>query len=287
MAKKHTVCTIRQKKSRGEKITALTAYDFPTARIVDDAGMDIVLVGDSLGMVVQGESSTLPVDMAAMLYHTRIVRRAVRSALLVADLPFGAYQESSIQAVHNSIRLVKESGAEGVKLEGGRRRLPAVTAILDAEIPVMGHLGLTPQSFHRLGGYRIQGRTVAEIENLIEDALALQAAGCFAVVLEGIPHPVAAIITRQLEIPTIGIGSGPACDGQILVLHDMLGLGDTPPFKFVRSYARLAEEMIRAVQRYGADVVAGSFPSIDESFTLDPEVQREVEGRYGTHHQDQ
>jgi len=152
---------------------------------------------------------------------------------------------------------------------------------------VMGHLGLTPQSYHRLGGYRIQGRTVAEIENLIEDALALQAAGCFAVVLEGIPHPVAAIITRQLEIPTIGIGSGPACDGQILVLHDMLGLGDTPPFKFVRSYARLAEEMIRAVQRYGADVVAGSFPSIDESFTLDPEVQREVEGRYGTHHQDQ
>ncbi len=287
MAKKHTVCTIRQKKSRGEKITALTAYDFPTARIVDDAGMDIVLVGDSLGMVVQGESSTLPVDMAAMLYHTRIVRRAVRSALLVADLPFGAYQESPIQAVHNAIRLVKESGAEGVKLEGGRRRLPAVTAILDAEIPVMGHLGLTPQSFNRLGGYRIQGRTVAEIENLLEDALALQGAGCFAVVLEGIPHPVAAIITRQLEIPTIGIGSGPACDGQILVLHDMLGLGDTPSFKFVRSYARLAEEMIRAVQRYGADVVSGSFPSIDESFTLDPEVQREVEGRYGTHHQDQ
>ncbi len=287
MAKKRTVCTIRQKKSRGEKITALTAYDFPTARIVDDAGMDIVLVGDSLGMVVQGEVSTLPVDMAAMLYHTRIVRRAIRSALLVADLPFGAYQESPVQAVRNAIRLVKESGAEGVKLEGGRRRLPAITAILDAEIPVMGHLGLTPQSYHRLGGYRIQARTIAEIETLLEDAQALQAAGCFAVVLEGVPHQVADLITRQLAIPTIGIGSGPACDGQILVIHDLMGLGDAPPFKFVRAYARLAEVMIDAVRRYGADVTDGSFPSIDESFSLDPEVQRELEGRYGTHHQDQ
>jgi 3-methyl-2-oxobutanoate hydroxymethyltransferase len=287
LTKKHTVCSIRQKKTRGEKLVALTAYDYPTARILDEAGVDLVLVGDSLGMAVQGESSTLPVDMAAMLYHTRIVRRAVRRAFLVADLPFGAYQESPARAVRNAVRLVKASGAEAVKLEGGRRRLPAIAAILDAEIPVMGHLGLTPQSFHRLGGYRIQGRTVAEIDALVDDAGALQAAGCFAVVLEGVPHPVAGIITRQLAVPTIGIGSGPECDGQILVLHDLLGLGAEPAYRFVRPYARLADVIADAVRRFGEDVTRGAFPTLEESFTLDPAVQSEVQGRYGTHHQDQ
>ena len=286
MAKKQTIATLRQKKARGERITALTAYDFPTALVLDQAGLDMILVGDSLGMVVQGRSDTLAVTMEEMLYHLRLVRRAVQSALLVVDMPYGSYHESPRRAVRNGIALVKEGGAEAVKVEGGRQRLAVIRALLDAEIPVLWHLGLTPQSVHRLGGYKIQGRSPGEIDALLSDAEALEAEGCFGVVLEGMPHPVAALLTSRLSIPTIGIGSGPRCDGQILVSHDMLGWDPGSRLTFVRVYAGLAELVGEAVRRYAADVQQGAFPSLDESFPLDPEVEKALREKYGTHRQD-
>lgn len=286
MAKKQTIASLRQKKVRGEKITALTAYDFPTARVLDQAGLDMILVGDSLGMVIQGRPDTLAVTMEEMLYHLRLVRRAVQTALLVVDLPYGSFHESPRQAVRNAITLVKEGGAEAVKLEGGRKRLAVIRALLDAEIPVLGHLGLTPQSIHALGGYKIQGRSLGDIDTLLSEAEALEAEGCFGIVLEGIPHPVAALLTSRLGIPTIGIGSGPRCDGQILVSHDMLGWSPESRLTFVRTYAGLADAVGDAVRRYAADVQQGAFPSLDESFPLDPAVEKALKEKYGTHRQD-
>src|SRR5450631_457257 len=226
----------RDKKLRGERITALTAYDYPTARLLDEAGIDIVLVGDSLGMVVLGYESTLPVTLDEMLHHTRAVRRGTRRALVVADMPYGTYHADTAEALRNAVRFVKEAGAEAVKIEGGERRLELIARLTEAEIPVMGHVGLTPQSVNALGGYRVQGKTPDAAEQLLRDARAVEAAGAFAIVLEGIPRELAAQITRELRIPTIGIGAGPECDGQILVLHDLIGLGSGHTPKFARRY---------------------------------------------------
>ncbi|GAC1619415.1 MAG: 3-methyl-2-oxobutanoate hydroxymethyltransferase [Candidatus Acidiferrum sp.] len=249
-----------------EKITCLTAYDYPTARLVDEAGVDVVLVGDSLGMVVLGYESTLPVTMEETLHHTRAVRRAVRRALLVVDMPYGSYHDDLNEAVRNAMRFVKEAGAEAVKVEGGERRLELVSRLTEAEIPVMGHLGLTPQSVNALGGYRVQGKSASAAEQLMRDARALEAAGAFAIVLEAVPRELAAEITRDVKIPTIGIGAGPDCDGQILVLHDLLGLTFREPPKFARQYANLGEIISSAVREYCDDVRKSNFPSDEESY---------------------
>ena len=263
-----TIQTIQDKKSHGTPIVALTAYDYATARLVDEAGVDFILVGDSLAMVVMGYENTLPVTMEEMLLHTRAVRRAVKQAMVVADMPFGSYQVSTAEGIANATRFVKESGAQAVKLEGGASRLELVKRLGDAEIPVMGHLGLTPQSVHRMSGYRVQGKSVAAIHHLVKDALALEAAGAFAVVLEGIPTEVAQRITAALHIPTIGIGAGVHCDGQILVLHDLINLSFSEPAKFVRRYADASGLITDAVQRYRQDVQERSFPSEAESYHL-------------------
>jgi 3-methyl-2-oxobutanoate hydroxymethyltransferase len=251
-----------------KRITCLTAYDFPSARLVDEAGVDIILVGDSLGMVVLGYENTVPVTMDEMLHHTRAVRRGVKRALLVADMPYGSYHTGAGEAVINALRLIKEGGAEAVKLEGGERRLEVISRMVEAEIPVMGHVGLTPQSVNALGGFRVQGRTAHTAEQLMRDARAVEAAGAFSIVLESVPRELAAAITRELRIPTIGIGAGPDCDGQVLVYHDLVGLtaGSTP--RFARRYAELGEEVKRAVREYCDDVHAGTFPSDAESFHL-------------------
>jgi 3-methyl-2-oxobutanoate hydroxymethyltransferase len=263
-----TIQTIQDKKSHSTPIVALTAYDYATARLVDEAGVDVILVGDSLAMVVMGYENTLPVTMEEMLLHTRAVRRAVKQAMVVADMPFGSYHVSTAEGIANATRFVKESGAQAVKLEGGASRLELVKRLADAEIPVMGHLGLTPQSVHRMSGYRVQGKSVAAIHHLVKDALALEAAGAFAVVLEGIPTEVAQRITTALHIPTIGIGAGVHCDGQILVLHDLINLSFSEPAKFVRKYADASGLITDAVQRYRQDVQQRSFPSEAESYHL-------------------
>jgi 3-methyl-2-oxobutanoate hydroxymethyltransferase len=265
---KVTIHTLAQKKARHIPITSLTAYDYATARIVDEAGIDLILVGDSLAMVMQGHDSTLPITMDEMLLYTRGVRRAVRRALLVADMPFGSYHVSDAEAVANALRFMKEAGAEAVKLEGGRRRAELVARLHDGGIPVLGHIGLTPQSVHQMGGYKVQGRTPEAIDDLLTDARTLQAAGAFAIVLEGIPREVAARITAELEVPTIGIGAGPDCDGQVLVVHDMAGMTFSPSAKFVRRYAALGDELREAVQHYRADVESRAFPSDEESYHL-------------------
>jgi 3-methyl-2-oxobutanoate hydroxymethyltransferase len=262
---KVTVRTIREMKARGERIASVTAYDFPTARIVDEAGVDLLLVGDSLGMVVLGYETTIPVTLAEMAHHTRAVARAKPAALLVADLPFNYYQAGPADAVRSSGRLIK-CGAEAVKLEGGRRMLPQVEAILAADIPVLGHLGLTPQSIHSFGGYRVQGRGQEAAEALLEDALALEHAGCFAIVLEGVPLELGRDVTRALRIPTIGIGAGVHCDGQVLVFHDILGLSFGRQAKFVRRYADLFGDARAALAAFRDDVRAGRFPSAEESY---------------------
>jgi 3-methyl-2-oxobutanoate hydroxymethyltransferase len=274
---KVTVPSLLNKKSARQPITAVTAYDYATARLVDEAGLDIVLVGDSLAMVMQGHENTLAVTMDEMLLYTRGVRRAVRRALLVADMPFGSYQTDEREGVANAVRFVKEAGAEAIKLEGGQQRKDLVQRIVDAEIPVMGHLGLTPQSVHRMGGYKVQGKTMETIDALRTDALALQDAGCFALVLEGVPRELASIVTEELEIPTIGIGAGPDCDGQILVLHDMMTMTFSPPAKFVRHYADVAGVMREALEHYRQDVETRTFPSDAESYHLSPEM-REMMG---------
>jgi len=248
------------------KITCLTAYDFPTARLLDEAGVEILLVGDSLGMVVLGYDSTIPVTLDEILHHTRAVRRGTQRALLVADMPFGSFHVSVDESIRNAIRLVKEGGAEAVKLEGGERRIELISRLVEAEIPVMGHVGLTPQSVHALGGFQVQGKTDEAARQVERDALAVEAAGAFAVVLESMPRELAARITEKLRIPTIGIGAGPDCDGQILVFNDMMGLtmGHTP--KFARQYCDLSAEISRAVSDYCGDVKSGRFPSDAESF---------------------
>ena len=266
-----TIQTLQDKKTHNTPIVALTAYDYATARLVDEAGVDMILVGDSLAMVVMGYENTLAVTMDEMLLHTRAVRRAVRHAMVIADMPFGSYQVSTEEGIANATRFLKEAGAQAVKLEGGASRLDLVRRLTDAEIPVMAHLGLTPQSVHRMSGYRVQGKSVAAIHHLIKDALALEAAGAFAVVLEGIPSEVAQRITAALHIPTIGIGAGAHCDGQILVLHDLINLSFSPTAKFVRRYADASALITDAVQRYRDDVQGRNFPAEEESYHLGKE----------------
>jgi 3-methyl-2-oxobutanoate hydroxymethyltransferase len=280
---KITVPQILDRKLRGEKITCLTAYDYPTARLVDEAGMDIVLVGDTLAEVVLGYDSTVPVTVEEMLHHVKAVRRAARRALLVADLPYGAYHLGREASLGSAIRFLKEGGAEAVKLEGGRKRAELVRALVEAEIPVVGHIGLTPQSLHSMGGYRVQGRTLESATELLADAQALEDAGAFAVVLEGIPRELAALLTRRLRIPTIGIGAGPECDGQVLVLHDLLGLSFRPQAKFVRRYADLAGIVREALEGFRRDVVAGNFPDDRESYHWSAELRGQFEKEAARH----
>src|SRR6267154_2112006 len=248
------------------KIVCLTAYDYPTARLLDEAGVDVILVGDSLAMVALGYDSTLPVTLDEMIHHARAVRRGTKRALLVADMPFGSYHSDTAESLRNAVRFVKEAGVEAVKVEGGERRLELIARLTEAEIPVMGHIGLTPQSVNALGGYRVQGKTTDGAEQLLRDARAVEAAGAFAIVLEAVPRELAAQITRELRIPTIGIGAGPDCDGQILVVHDLLGLtfGQTP--KFARRYANVGEVISKAAKEYCEDVRGGTFPSDGESY---------------------
>jgi 3-methyl-2-oxobutanoate hydroxymethyltransferase len=257
---------ISTQDSSSAKITCLTAYDYPTARLLDEAGVDVLLVGDSLGMVALGYESTLPVTMEEMLQCTRSVRRGTRRALLVADMPYGSYHDDSAAAVRNAVRFVKEAGAEAVKIEGGERRLDLISRIVDAEIPVMGHIGLTPQSVNAFGGFRVQGKTAEAGEQLLRDARAVEAAGAFSVVLESIPRELAARITAELHIPTIGIGAGPDCDGQVLVIHDLVGLTFGHKPKFARRYAGVGEIISRAAAEYCRDVQQGTFPSDEESY---------------------
>ncbi len=275
MERKITVPDILKRQGGGDPIVALTAYDFPFGRIADEAGVDLILVGDSLGMVVQGLESTLPVSMDEMVYHCRMVARARRRALLVGDLPFLSYQVSIPDAVANAGRLIKEGAAEAVKLEGGIGMADTIRAIAGVDIPVMGHIGLTPQSVHRMGGHKVQGQRRGERpgqrDRLIDDALAVEEAGAFAVVLEGMPLDLAAEITHRLTIPTIGIGAGPYCDGQILVLHDVLGLCDRLAPKFAKRYADLWQSASAAIGAYAQEVRSRTFPSDSQSFhTLAP-----------------
>jgi 3-methyl-2-oxobutanoate hydroxymethyltransferase len=248
------------------KITCLTAYDYPTARLLDEAGVEILLVGDSLGMVVLGYDSTLPVTLDEMLHHVRAVRRGTRHALVVADMPYGSFHVSLDESVRNAVRLVKEGGAEAVKVEGGERRIELIARLIEAEIPVMGHVGLTPQSLNALGGFRVQGKTTDAARQVARDAQAVEAAGAFAVVLESMPRELAARITEKLRIPTIGIGAGPDCDGQVLVFHDLVGLTVNHTPKFVRQHANLSAEISRAASEYCEDVRSGRFPSDAESY---------------------
>jgi 3-methyl-2-oxobutanoate hydroxymethyltransferase len=266
-AAKTTVLTLQQKKDRGERISMLTAYDHPTARALDAAGVDALLVGDSLAMVVLGHETTLAVTMEEMLHHARAVARGAKRALLVADLPFMSYQADTADAVRNAGRFLKEAGMDAVKLEGGRDFAEAVRAITRAGVPVMGHVGLLPQSIRRLGGFRAQARTAEGAAELLEDALALEAAGVFAVVLESVPEPVAAAVTQRLRVPTIGIGAGPSTDGQVLVTHDVLGLSEARP-RFARGYASLYDEIVRAGEAFCRDVESGAFPSSKESLAM-------------------
>lgn len=269
---KVTVPSILERKGRSSlqnsaaKITCLTAYDYPTARLLDEAGVDVLLVGDSLAMVVLGYESTLPVTMEEMLMCTRAVRRGTKRALLVADMPYGSYHAEPAEAVRNAIRFVKEAGAEAVKIEGGERRLDLISRIVEAEIPVMGHIGLTPQSVNAFGGFRVQGKTTEAGDQILRDARAVEAAGAFAIVLESIPRELAARITAELRIPTIGIGAGPDCDGQILVINDLVGLSFGHQPKFARRYADAGAVISSAAADYCRDVRQGSFPSDDESY---------------------
>lgn len=258
--KKTTTKSLHQKKQHGEPITMLTAYDYPTAMMIDRVGIDIILVGDSLGMVVLGYANTLPVTMEEMLHHCRAVARGAQYALLVGDMPFMSYQVNVEDAVRNAGRFLQEASMDAIKLEGGRERLEAVQGIVSAGIPVMGHLGLTPQSVHQLGGFRAQGKSAAAATRLLEDALRLEDAGCFSLVLESVPGHLGEFISKKLSIPTIGIGAGAGCDGQVLVTHDLLGLFDRFTPKFARRYANIYAEMEKAFTAYRQDVETGSFP---------------------------
>jgi 3-methyl-2-oxobutanoate hydroxymethyltransferase len=269
---KITVPELLQRKAssadspNSQKFVCLTAYDYPTARLLDEAGVDVILVGDSLAMVVLGHDSTLPVTLEEMLHHARAVRRGTKHALVVADMPFGSYHSDNAESLRNAVRFVKEAGVEAVKVEGGERRLELIARLTEAEIPVMGHVGLTPQSVNALGGYRVQGKTVDSAEQLLRDARAVEAAGAFSIVLEAVPRELATQITRELRIPTIGIGAGPDCDGQILVVHDLLGLTFDQTPKFARKYANVGEVISKAVREYCDDVRSGGFPSDSESY---------------------
>ncbi len=264
--KKVTVPGVIGMKRKGKRIAALTSYDYPTARVADEAGVDIILVGDSLGMVLLGYETTLPVTMDEMLCHVKAVSRAKTSALVVADMPFMSFQASPSEALLNAGRMIKEGGADAVKIEGGRCMAATARAIDDAKIPVMGHVGLTPQAIRRFGGYRVQGKTGKGRQAIIDDALALEDAGCFAIVLEGIPWTLAKEITQRVRIPTIGIGAGPYCDGQVLVCHDILGLYEGQVPRFVRQYADVRSVLLKAFTDYVGDVKTGAFPTLEESY---------------------
>lgn len=261
-----TVTDLLAKKRQGIKITMLTAYDYPFAHLVDEAGIDMILVGDSLSMVIQGNENTLPVTLEEMIYHTKIVVKTTKRAMVVADMPFMSYQVSIEEAIRNAGRLVKEAGAHAVKLEGGREFLKQIKGITESEIPVIGHLGLTPQAILRMGGYKLQGKIPEQAKRIKEDALMLQDAGVVAIVLEVIPSDLAKEITERLEIPTIGIGAGFHCDGQVLVLHDLLGLFERFTPKFVKKYANLREDILKAIRQYKEEVEKGEFPDVEHSF---------------------
>jgi 3-methyl-2-oxobutanoate hydroxymethyltransferase len=265
---KVTAAVLRLNKLSHEPITCITAYDYATARLVDEAGIDVVLVGDSLAQTMLGYENTLSLTMAEMLHHARAVRRGVKQALLIVDMPYGSYHVDAQDAVRNATRLVKEAGAEAVKIEGGERRADLVRRIIDAEIPVAGHIGLTPQSVNRMGGYKVQGKSLADVEQLMRDAVALDRAGVATIYLEGIPREVAALISSEVSAPTIGIGAGPDCDGQVLVFHDILNLTFGPPAKFVRRYGDGAALITHAVEAFRADVKARRYPGDEESYHL-------------------
>ncbi|MFO8036762.1 MAG: 3-methyl-2-oxobutanoate hydroxymethyltransferase [Anaerolineales bacterium] len=269
--KKVTTATLCAKKEHGELLTMLTAYDYPTAMAVDKAGIDSILVGDSLGMVVLGYDNTLPVTMEEMLHHCRAVSRGASRALLIGDMPFMSYQASVEDAVRNAGRFLQEAAMDAVKLEGGKERLDAIQAILDAGIPVLGHLGLTPQSIHKLGGFKAQGKSAAAAKKLLEDALLLEKVGCFGIVLESVPARLAAYVSDQLVIPTIGIGAGAGCDGQVLVTHDLLGLFDKFVPKFVKQYTSLHDIMSQALTSYKEEVEQGLFPTEEHTFSISDE----------------
>jgi len=269
--------SLRSSKQRGERLVCLTAYDYPTARIVDEAGIDVILVGDSLGNVVLGYGNTVPVTLDEILIHLKAVRRAVQRALLVADMPYGTFHTGDDDAVRNALRLVKEGGAEAIKLEGGHKRVQLVKRLVDEEISVMGHIGLTPQSINQLGAYRVQGKTAQAAQQLIDDAKAMEDAGAFAVVLEVVPREIAKLITESISIPTIGIGAGVHCDIQVLVLHDMLGLSFGKQARFVRPYANLRDVMTDAITKYADDVRNGTYPSQAESYGLPAETAEELD----------
>ncbi|MBZ5720616.1 MAG: 3-methyl-2-oxobutanoate hydroxymethyltransferase [Acidobacteriia bacterium] len=274
---KITVASLREKKVHHEPITCLTAYDYASARLVDEAAIDIVLVGDSLAMTMLGYENTLTVTVDEMLHHAKAVRRGVKNAFLVVDMPYGSYHLGADEAVRNASRFIKEAGAEAVKIEGGEKRADLIRRIIDAEIPVTGHIGLTPQSVNVMGGYKVQGKSLAAVEQLMRDAVALDRAGVACIYLEGIPREVAAMITAEVQTPTIGIGAGPECDGQVLVFHDILNLTFGPPAKFVRRYADAAALITEAVQSFRADVRSRQYPSDQESYHLPKETQATLE----------
>ncbi len=263
---KVTTQDFSRKKSDGRKITMLTAYDYPFARIVDEAGIDAILVGDSLGMVVQGLENTLPVTMDEMIYHTKLVSRAAKNAMVIGDMPFMSYQAGIDDSVRNAGRFLKEAGASAVKLEGGPEIADKIRALTRSNIPVMAHIGLTPQSIHRMGGYKVQGKTEESAQKLVEDALIIEDSGAFSLLLEAIPMDLAKEIAEKLSIPVIGIGAGPYCDGQVLVLHDVIGMFDRFVPKFVKRYANLKEEALNAIRTYREEIEKGIFPGEDQSF---------------------
>jgi 3-methyl-2-oxobutanoate hydroxymethyltransferase len=274
---KITTASLREQKLRHEPITCLTAYDYSTARIVDEAGIDIVLVGDSLAQAMLGYENTLSVTMDEMLHHVKAVRRGVKNALLVADMPYGSYQTDPQTGLNNAVRFVKEGGAEVVKLEGGEKRADLIRRLVDAEIPVAGHIGLTPQSVNVMGGYKVQGKNLGGIEQLVRDAVALDRAGVAMLVLEGIPREAAAMITAEVSTPTIGIGAGPDCDGQVLVFHDLVNLTFGPPAKFVRRYGDATALITHAVQVFSVDVKSHHYPSDQESYHLPKETKASLD----------
>lgn len=277
--RKVTITDLQNKKREGRKITMLTAYDYPMARLVDEAGIDSILVGDSLGMVVLGYESTVPVTMDEMIHHSKAVRRGTRYAFLIGDMPFMSYQISKEETVRNAGRFMKEAGCDAVKLEGGYEVLEATEAIIDAGIPVLGHLGLTPQTISKLGGYRIQGKDAEAGKKILDQAMRLEKAGCFAIVLECVPDQLAKLITESLKIPTIGIGAGPYCDGQVLVTNDMVGLFDRFLPKFVKQYVKLSASILEGVRNFKDEVEKGVFPDKEHSFTIKEEELRKLKKR--------
>lgn len=278
---KATTVKLLDMKANNHKIVMLTAYDYPTARVAEEGGSDIILVGDSLGMVVLGYDTTLPVTVDDMVHHTKAVTRGAKETMIVTDLPFLSYHISTPEAVRNAGRLIQEGGADAVKLEGGREVIEQVQAIVRAGIPVVGHLGLQPQMVNQLGGYKVQGKDFDTAKRIYEDALLLQAAGCFAIVLECVPTPLATLISEALKIPTIGIGAGEGCDGQVLVIHDMLGITDRYLPKFAKKYAEMQVDMVQAVSTYATEVRDGQFPGVEHGFKMSQEVLEKLKEEIG------